>query len=123
MNPVNWIEMPVTNMPRAKAFYSTLLGQELQDMPTEGTDIEMATLPMEQNVPNATGALVKGKDYVPRADGTTVYFQCDELSKELARVEPAGGKVLMPKTAIGEHGFIALALDTEGNRIGLHSRK
>src|SRR5262245_28846707 len=123
MNPVNWIEMPVKDMKRAKAFYQRLLGRDLQDMPSPGGEMEMATLPMEQNVPNATGALVKGKDYVPRADGTTVYFQCDELSNELARIEPAGGKVLTPKTSIGEHGFIALALDTEGNRIGLHSRK
>jgi predicted enzyme related to lactoylglutathione lyase len=123
MNPVNWIEMPVKDMQRAKAFYTTLLGRELKDMPSPGGDMQMATLPMEQNQPNAAGALVKGKDYVPRSDGTTVYFQCDELSKELSRVEPAGGKVLTPKTSIGEYGFIALALDTEGNRIGLHSRK
>ena len=123
MNPVTWIEMPVTDMARAKAFYAQLLGSPVKDLDSPVEDMEIAALPMEQDQPNASGALVKGKNYVPHGDATTVYFACDELSNELARVEPAGGKVLMPKTSIGEYGYIALALDTEGNRIGLHSRK
>jgi len=120
MNPVNWFEIPVTNMGRARKFYGTVLGRELQDMPSPVPGMEMAAFPWEMQAPNSTGALVKSEHLEPSTKATTVYFQCDDLDAAIARVPDAGGKVLTPKTPIGEHGFIAHVLDTEGNRIGLH---
>ena len=58
---------------------------------------------------------------MPSAAGTLVYFACRDCAEELSRVEAAGGKVVAPKFAIGEHGFCGLASDTEGNTIGFHS--
>lgn len=117
-NAVNWFEIPVTDMHRAVIFYSTILGVSLEAGPaSEG--YMMATFPAEGGV---GGALLSGEGYVPSANGTTVYLNGGaDLSQVLDRVEAAGGKALVPKTDIGENGFFAFFLDTEGNKIGLHS--
>ena len=123
-NAINWFEIPVTNYERAKKFYSTVLGTELMDMPM--TDESMANMKygffpcdMEKGV---GGAIVEMEGLKPSADGSTVYLNGgDDLAKPLSRVEAAGGKVIMPKTGIGEHGFIAKFIDTEGNIVAFHS--
>lgn len=120
MNPVNWFEIPVVDMKRARAFYSKVLGREMMDMPSPMPETEMAAFPWEMGAANATGALVKSAQLEPSTTATTVYFQCDDLDAAIGRVPDAGGKVVLPKTPIGEHGFIAHVLDTEGNRVGLH---
>lgn len=124
MNVVSWFEIPVKDINRARAFYSKVLGHTLGDLPSPIPGMEMVAFPFEQNAPHASGALVKGEGRVPRADSVLVYFQCrDDLATELHRVEAAGGKVVTPKTPIGPWGFIAHLIDSEGNRIGLASRK
>lgn len=119
---VNWFDIPVTDMNRAKAFYSTLLGGELHD---EANDVAMskagamAILPFQDGV---GGALMQGDDYTPSRQGSIVYLNGgDDLSVPLGKVEAAGGEVLTDKISIGENGFIAFFLDTEGNKVGLHS--
>jgi len=120
-NVVGWFEIPVKDMARAKKFYSAVFGHELIDM--NMPDMEMASFPWVNDAPHAGGGLVKSKDYEPSATGTVVYFYSEDLSIELVKVVKSGGKVLVPKTSIGEYGFIALFTDSEGNRIGLHSNK
>jgi uncharacterized protein len=120
-NVVGWFEIPVNDMPRAKKFYSAVFGHELIDM--NMPDMESAAFPWVNDAPNAGGGLVKSKNYEPSATGTVVYFYSEDLSIELVKVVKNGGKVLVPKTSIGEYGFIALFIDSEGNRIGLHSAK
>jgi len=117
-NAINWFEIPVSDMHRAAIFYSTILGITLEAGPaSEG--YMMATFPAEEGV---SGALVSGEGYVPSSNGTTVYLNGGkDLSEVLNRVEDAGGKILVPKTNIGENGFFAFFLDTEGNKVGLHS--
>jgi predicted enzyme related to lactoylglutathione lyase len=73
--------------------------------------------------PGSTGALVNDKENVPSTNGTIVYFSCEDVSNEAARVEEAGGKLLFPKMSIGDFGFISQFIDLKGNRIGLHSHK
>jgi predicted enzyme related to lactoylglutathione lyase len=115
---VNWFDIPVTDMNRAKAFYSTLLGGELSDA-AMGEEGAMAVLPYQDGV---GGALMQGDGYAPSQQGSVVYLNGGhDLSVPLGKVEAAGGKVLMDKMSIGENGFIAFFLDTEGNRVGLHS--
>lgn len=121
MNVVDWFEIPVKDIARAKAFYGKVFGKQLSDM--NMPDTEYAAFPMEKNAPMSSGALLKSKSSKPSKDGITIYFFCEDLSVELSRVAPTGGKVVYPRTAIGDAGFMAQFIDTEGNRIGLHSLK
>ena len=121
MNPVNWFEIPVTDLDRAVKFYSEVFKVELNPMEMPG--MKMAMFPDEQDKPFATGSLVQGENLVPTTEGTTVYFYCEDLNIQLRLIEKKGGKVLNPKTSIGEMGFIAHFMDTEGNKVALHSMK
>lgn len=120
---INWFEIPANNFDRACEFYSKVLDGPVQDIPTPDPSMKMGFLPgFNPEEGNVGGAVVAGEGMVPSAEGTTVYLNGgDDLSAALARVEPAGGKVVVPKTNIGEHGFIAHFMDTEGNKVALHS--
>ena len=122
-NPVTWFEIYVKDMQRAKTFYERTLGIELQKLDTPASDVtEMLTFPMGKDSYGATGALVKmDGGPVGGGNGTIVYFECKDCAVEASRVRANGGKIMKDKFAIGPHGFIALATDTEGNAIGLHS--
>ena len=119
-NVINWFEIPAKNFKRACDFYSTVLGGDIQHMSTGGP-VKMGFLPgMEQG--DVGGAIVEGESYEPTDKGALVYLNGGkDLNAPLSRVEKAGGKILMPKTSIGENGFMAHFLDTEGNRVALHS--
>jgi uncharacterized protein len=115
---INWVEIPSTDIKRAKKFYSTILGGiQFQDMDVEGT--KYALFPVDDKF--NCGALVQGEFYKPSGDGVTVYFDGGkDLDNILKHVEEAGGQVIMPKTYTSkEAGFVGIFLDTEGNRIGL----
>lgn len=119
-NALNWFEIPVTDMGRAKAFYGEVLDSELKAFGIDelGDRTEMM-LPYQDGV---GGALVQHDDYTPSQEGSVVYLNGgDDLNVPLGKVEAAGGKPLTDKISIGENGFIAFFLDTEGNKVGLHS--
>lgn len=118
-NVVNWFEIPVSDLSRAKDFYKNVIGTEAQDMQMPG--MEMAAFPWVQGGVNTTGALVKSAFGKPSTEGSMVYFECADCADALGKVEANGGKVAMPKTSIGEFGFIGHIIDTEGNKIGVHS--
>ncbi|NER13010.1 VOC family protein [Leptobacterium flavescens] len=116
-NAINWFEIPSTNFERAVKFYSQLLDAELQLMEA---DFQMAFLPYKDG--GVGGCVTHGNGNKPCQEGTFAYLNGgDDLSVPLSRVEKAGGKVLMPKTSIGENGYMAIFLDTEGNRVAFHS--
>lgn len=117
---INWFEIPVTDFNRAKAFYETILSVIIGEMPfPEGRYGLFPADPMKGEV---GGGLVLYDGYVPSDKGTMVYLSGgNDLAVALGKVEAAGGKVLMPKTSIGGNGFMAQFLDTEGNRVALHS--
>ena len=117
-NPVNWFEIPVNDLDRSKRFYEAVLGLELSL--NEMDNVRMAWFPMTGNVPGAMGTLIKADGYTPSHDGTVVYFSVADIEETLSRINRNGGKTLMPKTGIGEHGFIAQFEDCEGNRVALH---
>ena len=121
-NPVGWFEIPTSDLDRAVTFYESVFEYTLQRQTMD--NIEMAWFPMEDNASGAPGSLVHNTDlYTPSQDGSLVYFsaQSGDLDNELGRVEAAGGQVLVPKMDIGEYGFIGVFVDSEGNRVGLHS--
>lgn len=119
LNSVNWFEIPVNDMARAQKFYEAVFGVELSL--NEMGPMKMALFPWTQGAPGAPGSLVKMEDYVPSHSGTIVYFSVGDIEATLAKVKQNGGKMLVPKTDIGEHGFFAHFEDTEGNRVALHS--
>ncbi|MCA9178232.1 MAG: VOC family protein [Planctomycetales bacterium] len=117
-NPVDWFEIPVENMARAKAFYGGVLGVEVTEM--EMGPHQMGWFPMEMGAPGAAGTLVRGEGYRPSRDGTLVYLHVASIDDTLAAIESHGGTPLLPRTSIGQYGFVAQFVDSEGNRIALH---
>jgi uncharacterized protein len=115
---VSWFEIPVTNIERAMTFYRTVVGADFQRM-DQGSML-YATFAVDPD--GITGALAQGEGFVPSSQGTTVYLAAADVSVPLSKVEAAGGKIVIPKTNIGENmGYFAQILDTEGNRVGLFS--
>lgn len=118
-NALNWFEIPVCDFPRAHTFYETVLGTKIERMEM-GTTV-MGMLPAD---PSAVGgAIVFDGSSQPSANGTVVYLYAGEdLAPTLGRVEAAGGRIVVPKTDIDNgFGFFAHFLDSEGNKVGLHS--
>ena len=123
-NAVGWFEIPVNDMDRAIKFYETVFNLKLSRN-TLGP-LDMAWFPWDEEKPGSPGSLVCLPEYYkPSQEGVLIYFSSHtgDLADELSRVEKAGGKILSPKKQISEeNGYMALLLDTEGNRIALHSR-
>lgn len=124
MRTISWFEIPTTELGRAVDFYQATLGQTLTPMSGDGTEVYV--FPYAPGQTATGGCLVRDPRHAPGAGaGTVVYFACDDLPGGLdgclARAARAGGQVTLPRTAIGEHGFIGHVLDSEGNLIGLHA--
>jgi len=120
-NAIHWFEIPTTDLNRAVRFYNQVLSINMQTMDMMGCNMAMFPCDMGGGV---GGALIKQENMSPSPTGTCVYLDGgDDLAGPLGRVEAAGGKVLLPKMAIGEHGFCAVFSDSEGNSVGLHSMK
>ena len=117
-NPVNWFEIPVNDMARAITFYESVLGVELTQH--EMGLNKMAWFPMEMGAAGATGTLMQGAGYTPSREGSVVYISVPQIDTALTRINDAGGETVLPRTSIGEHGFIAHFVDSEGNRVALH---
>ena len=121
-NAISWFEIAVTDMDRAVKFYSEMLACEIKRMDMD--NMKYAMFPYDNDAGGVGGGLVEMEGFKPSLEGPTLYLNGgDDLSVPLARVAAAGGKIMMPKTDIGENGFMAVFLDTEGNRIALHSFK
>jgi predicted enzyme related to lactoylglutathione lyase len=117
--PVNWFEIPATNFDRAVAFYGTVLEKELAVNHINGSDMAFfSNEPLE-----VSGVIIHGEGAEPSAKGVLLYLNAgDDLAVPLAKIEPAGGTIVLPKTKISDEiGYYALFLDTEGNRLALHS--
>lgn len=121
-NAINWFEISVKNFNNAKKFYETILGAEMQ--PMEAMGMKSAFFPADLQNGAIGGCIIEGTGYEPSSKGSLVYLNGGEdLSVPLSKVEAAGGKILLPKTAIGPNGFMAHFIDCEGNKVGLHSMK
>ena len=118
-NAVNWFEIPALDFDRAVKFYNRVIGSELSLM--ENMGVQMAFFPCDQK--GVGGSVIQAKDRKPSANGTVIYLNGGaDLSGPLSRVEPAGGKVVMPKTQVSDEvGYIAMFIDSEGNKVALHS--
>ena len=120
-NLINWFEIPSNDFNRSVAFYKGILSLDIQETEMFGT--KMGFFPSENG--NVTGTIVQGDDYIPSSDGVTIYLNGGkDLQVILDKVEKFNGKVIVPKTQISpEAGYFAIFLDTEGNKLALHSKK
>lgn len=118
-NAINWFEIPVTDFDRAKKFYGTIFGVDMYEQ-TMGP-YQMGFFPGE----GVGGAIVKGEGCNPSKDGTLIYLAAGEdLTGVMNKIDTAGGKVVQPKTKVtDEIGYIAIFIDSEGNKVALHSPK
>ncbi|WP_225034724.1 VOC family protein [Winogradskyella sp. SM1960] len=117
---VGWFEIPVNDMDRAKKFYETVFKVAIKNVEFDG--LIMGWFPNNNGAYGSTGTLIKQNSYVPSKDGVLIYFISKDVQIELDRVEAAGGKIGLEKTKISEeNGFMGMFIDTEGNKIALHS--
>jgi len=121
VNILNWFEISVSDMARARKFYEAVFGITMHEAEMMG--MKMAFFPAEPKNGKVSGALVQGDGYTPSTDGARIYFNGNpDLSVALGRVEAAGGQVTMPKTHITpDIGYMAFFTDSEGNGVALHS--
>ncbi|MEO8763426.1 MAG: VOC family protein [Ginsengibacter sp.] len=122
-NAISWFEIAATDLDRAQKFYETIFGITLS--PFDTANIKMRMFPLDDMMTGVGGAVVdSGEFHKPSAShGVLIYLNANpDVQKVLDKVEAAGGKILVPKTEISpEYGFMGVFLDSEGNRIGLHS--
>ncbi len=122
-NAISWFEIPTTDIYRAQKFYETIFDISLN--PLDMPNIKMRMFPLDDMMKQVGGALVdSGGFHKPSAtDGPLIYLNANpDVQNVLDRVEASGGKIMVPKTEISpEYGFMAVFIDTEGNRVALHS--
>jgi predicted enzyme related to lactoylglutathione lyase len=119
-NALNWFEIAVNDISRAKIFYETIFEMKMEEMEMPG--MKYAMFPWSPTIGKVGGGLAQSPMYKPGAGGSIIYLNANpDLQNVLNRIEKAGGKITMPKTAIGQNGFMAFITDTEGNHIGIHS--
>ncbi len=117
-SPLTWFEIPVNDLSRATAFYETVLNSKLRPLAPN-----MSVFPY--TLGHASGCLTSIGGRAPSREGTLIYLDTRDvdggLDAALARALESGGKPILPRTDIAEHGFIAVFEDCEGNAIGLHA--
>ena len=121
-NTFCWADVPVTNLDRAIRFYSAVLGSPVKKESAFG--MEFGLLPHFES--SVSGCLVDGKatENQPSQSGPVVYFSVEgRIDDAIAQVREHSGKILQEKHQIGPHGFRAIIVDSEGNRVALHSQK
>lgn len=122
-NAISWFEIPAEDLDRAQKFYETIFATELTVLDLD--NIKMRLFPLENRMEGVGGAICKAEGfYKPSStEGVLIYLNGNpDVQIILDRVEPAGGRIIVPKTLISpEYGYMGIFIDTEGNRIGLHS--
>jgi predicted enzyme related to lactoylglutathione lyase len=121
-NAISWFEIPATDLNRAQKFYESIFGISMT--PMDLANIKMRMFPLEDMM-GVGGAIVdSGGFHTPSAtDGPLIYLNANpDVQHVLDKVETAGGKIIVPKTEISpDYGYMAVIIDTEGNRIAFHS--
>lgn len=127
VNPVGWFEIYVQDIDRAQKFYETVLGITMTDLPNPTDDpLKMKMFSMDENTMTQTGssgAICQMEGFPSGGNSTVVYFITEDCAVEESRVAGAGGNIFKSKFSIGEHGFVSLCTDPDGNMFGLHSQK
>ena len=119
-NAINWFEISVTDISRAKKFYESIFEIQMEEMEMPG--MKYAMFPFDPMKGKVAGGLAQSPMHTPGTTGSIIYLNANpDLQKVLDRIEKAGGTITMPKTSIGQNGFMAFFMDSEGNAMALHS--
>src|SRR5689334_4235955 len=122
-NAISWFEIPAIDLERAQKFYEAIF--DIRMIPLDTPNLKMRMFPLADMLNGVGGALSKAEGfYKPSStDGPLVYLNANpDVQIVIDKIEKAGGKIIVPKTQISaEYGYMAVFLDTEGNRIALHS--
>ena len=119
-NAINWFEIPALDISRAKKFYESIFEIKMEEMDMPG--MKYAMFPFDPTKGKISGGLAQSPMHIPSITGSIVYLNANpDLQNVLDRVEKVGGKITMPKTSIGQNGFMAFFSDSEGNNMALHS--
>lgn len=116
---INWFEIPSIDFPRAVRFYETIFDSKLKV--EQFGSFPMGVFPGKEG--NSIGCVIQGEQYAPNPNGPVLYMDATpDMDGVLARIEKAGGRILLEKTALPQDmGYIAHFIDTEGNRLALHA--
>ena len=120
-NSINWFEIPVIDLQRAKHFYQVAFSIHMEELEMNG--LVMANFPYTRGSSLVSGALIQDKQHRPSQDGVLVYLNAEpSITDVIDRVHAEGGQIILPRTMISpEIGYMAIVTDSEGNRIGLHA--
>ncbi|MFZ1705652.1 MAG: VOC family protein [Saprospiraceae bacterium] len=122
-NTISWFEIPSKNIDRAQTFYETILGVSMINI--DNANLKMRVFPVNDMDQMTTGAIVFNEKFyhTSEEDGVFIYLNANpEIQRVLDKIEQAGGRIIRRKTQISESfGYMAMFIDTEGNRIGLHA--
>lgn len=122
-NAISWFEIPTTDINRAQQFYETIF--DITMMPMDMPNIKMRMFPLDDMMTQVGGALVDSGGFHKSSatDGPLIYLNGNpDVQNILDKVVAAGGSIMVPKTEISpDYGFMAVFIDTEGNRVALHS--
>ena len=112
-------QIPVVDFARARTFYSSVMGYDLEVMETPQFQLGI----FQSDSGGVGGTIIKSEELTPSSTGTMVYLHAGEdLQPHLDRIEKAGGSIDVPKAQLGPGmGYFAIFRDTEGNRVGLYS--
>jgi len=121
VNSLNWFEISVNDIARAKKFYEEVFSIQMYE--TEMMGMKMAFFPYEDMNGKVSGGLVQGPYHKPSADGAKIYLNANpDLNVALGKIEGAGGTIISPKMKISDEvGYMASFIDSEGNGVALHS--
>ncbi|MEO6940369.1 MAG: VOC family protein [Candidatus Kapaibacterium sp.] len=122
-NALNWFEIPAVDVSRAQKFYEQVFAVQMEPYP-EMMGMKMVGFPADMGNGKASGAVVQSQMHKPSQDGAIIYLNANpSIQSVIDRIEPAGGKVVMPKTQISpEIGYMAFFIDSEGNKVALHGQ-
>ena len=120
-NAVGWFEIYVNDIARARDFYESVFGVRLTRIGGEDEGFQMWGFPAVEGGAGSPGAIVYMAGVQAGGNSTLVYFNCDDCAVEAGRAAGAGGSIFKPKFSIGQHGFVSLVTDPDGNMFGLHS--
>ena len=121
-NSLNWFEIPATDISRARKFYESAFAIEMSEQEMMG--MKMAFFPAEMGNGKASGCLCQSDMHKPSTEGSVIYLNANPaMDNVLERITAAGGQVVMPKTLIDANiGHMAFFIDSEGNKVALHSQ-